>query len=151
MADNRALLKNTGREHDAVSLAIQVLEKALVSPAPGREAAWKQRAGAALASVEDLVRQHVESAEGDGGIFEQIETALGRPRDLTLARNEHERLRRASHALLTELDERAEAPSFAPEEVRERTLRLISVFRRHQAREADLLFLAFGQDIGTGD
>jgi len=131
--------------------AVHVLEKALVSPAPGRESDWKRRAGAALAVVEDLVRQHVESAEGPGGLFQEIELTLGRPRDLTLAKNEHERLLKASRALLMELDEKRDDPAFPAEEVRERTLRLTLVLRRHAAREADLVYSAFDLDLGAGD
>ena len=141
----------TAREYDAMVRAVHALERAIVSPAPGREEAWKQRAGAALTVVVDELRQHRESAEKPDGLVAAIEAAIGRPRELSRAISGHESLVESAGGLLTDLADDALRSELACEDVRERVVTLTAALRRHQAVEADLILQAFDQDIGPGD
>lgn len=131
--------------------AMHTLDRALASPAPGRESQWKQRAGAALAVVVDCIRQHVESAESDGGLVAELEVVLGKNRDVRLAMDDHKRLRDDAEQLLSELSARAEEPGLSTSDVRTRTLGLTALLREHQWREVDLILATFGLDVGPAD
>lgn len=136
------------REHGAIVTALHMLEKALASPAPGREASWKRRAGAALVVVVDSLNVHCESAEQRGGVLAEAEVALGRPPELRQARSQHEQMLRDARQLLTALEERADDTKLTYREVRQCGWRLSSALYRHQALEADLIMEAFERDIG---
>lgn len=136
------------REHEAIVSALNMLEKALAAPAPGRETVWNRRAGAALVIVVDSLNVHRESAENEGGLLSQAEVALGQPRRLAAARSQHARLLKDANELLVSLEERPNGPTIACQGVRQRAWSLASALRSHQALEADLIMEAFGRDIG---
>lgn len=138
-------------EHDCIVEALHVLEKALASPAPGREAQWKQRAGAALAVVVDYARQHVESSETEDGLLAQVEVKVGLTRDVLSARRDHKRILDDAEHLLRDLSEHAHDVDLPVHEVRHRTSALATSLRHHQWLEADLIMSVFGLDIGSGD
>jgi hypothetical protein len=144
---NRAAAK-AARDHEAIVNALHSLEKALASPAPGRETAWKRQAGAALVIVIDSLNAHRESSESEGGAIAEAESVFGQPPALAAARNQHARLLRGGSQLLTALEERADDPKLTVREVRQRAWRLASALRGHQALEADLILEAFDGDIG---
>jgi hypothetical protein len=138
-------------EHDCIVEAMHVLEKALAYPVPGREVEWKQRAGAALAVVVDYIRQHVESAEADGGLLTEVEVKVGRTHDVQSALKDHELILENSDHLLRDLSEDIGDPVLPTNEVRNRTNDLSASLRQHQWREADLIMSVFDLDIGAGD
>lgn len=131
--------------------AMYTLERALAAPAPGRELQWKNQAGAALAVVVDCVRQHVDSAEGDGGLVAELEIVLGKNRDVRLAMDDHNRLRGHAETLLGDLSSRIEDPALTTEDIRGRTISLTMLLREHQWREVDLILGTFGLDVGPAD
>src|SRR5436309_15858474 len=77
------------RAHEEILSAVHRLEAALASPAPGREPAWKHRAGAALAGVLDSLNVHRESAASEGGVIAGAEALLGRPPARAAPRRQH--------------------------------------------------------------
>jgi len=135
-------------DHEEILSAVHRLEAALASPAPGRETAWKHRAGAALVGVLDSVNVHRVSAESGGGVIAEAEALLGRPPALAAARSQHVRLLKDAGALLADLEARREDLKLTCKAVRERAGRLASALRNHQALEADLILEAFDLDIG---
>lgn len=138
-------------EHSMIMDAMHTLERALASPAPGREQQWKHRAGAALAVVVDCVRQHVDSAESEGGLVAELEVALGKNRDVRLAMDEHREMRLHAENLLTDLSSRADDPDLTTTDIRSRTITLTALLREHQWREVDLIMGTFGLDVGPAD
>ena len=138
----------TARDHEEILSTVHRLEAALASPAPGRETAWKHRAGAALVGVLDSLNVHRESAENEGGVIAEAEALLGRPPALAAARSQHVGLLEDARELLADLEERRDDPKLTCEAVRERAWRLASALRNHQALEADLILEAFDLDIG---
>jgi hemerythrin-like domain-containing protein len=141
----------TAREHAHILIAVHTLEKALTAAAPGREVTWKKRAGAALVVVGDELEQHVESAEGDDGLIATLEAKVGHMHEVSVALRAHKNLLKKAHALLDDLATRAEDEDLRYEDVRSRALDLTEGLRHHQALENDLIFLAFGQDVGAAD
>ena len=139
--------RTTAREHEAIVKALHTLERTLAAPFPSREQQWKRRTAAALTVVVDELRQHVESAEAERGLIPSCELIVGRPHELNRAQTDHPRLVDEATALLRELTESASQC----EDVRERAAQLATAIRRHQAVEADLILLAYDQDIGVVD
>jgi hypothetical protein len=136
------------RDHEEILSAVHRLEAALASPAPGRETAWKHRAGAALVGVLDSLNVHRESAENEGGVIAEAEALLGRPPALAAARNQHVQMLKEGGELLADIEGRCDDPKLSCEAVRDRAWRLASALRNHQALEADLILEAFDLDIG---
>jgi hypothetical protein len=136
------------RDHEEILSAVHRLEAALASPAPGRETAWKQRAGAALVGVLDAVNVHRESAESEGGVIAEAETLLGRPPTLAAARSLHVVLLKDAGELLADLECRHDDPTLTCEAARQHAWDLALALRNHQALEADLILEAFDLDIG---
>lgn len=139
------------REYEVMVRAVEALERALAAPAPGREPAWKQGVRRGLATVVGLMQEHCGWAEGASGLLTEVELRLGRASEVSEARREHERLRHDATGLLAALDAYQEEPSLSSDEVRRRAGEITAALRRHQAREVDLLMLAFQRDIGTVD
>ena len=72
---------------------------------------------------------------------------IGRPHQVTVALRTTRNYWKCRFSLLRDLGE----ATLDYDEVRERALDLTAALRRHQAREADLILLAYEQDIGAGD
>lgn len=146
-ADEKHSSGKTAEEYYAIVAATHALEAAIVAPAPGREREWRRRAARELSFVIKFLKAHCASAERRNGILTEVEAEIGRTRELTLARREHSTLVRDASTLFSMLvDKSAEYA-----DLRERVHKLIAALRRHQAREADLIYLAFQRDIGSGD
>lgn len=141
----------TAHEHAHILVAVHTLEKALMSPAPGREVFWKKRAGAALVVVGDELEQHVHSAEGEDGLIADLQSRVGNAREVTVALAHHKDLLDKAQSLLADLATRAEDEHLRYDEVRTRAAGLTEGLRQHQAIENDLIYLAFGQDVSAMD
>lgn len=143
--------QRTSREYETMVAAVRAMEEALASPAPGRERAWKKHTRRELAVVIGLLQEHCASAESGDGLLTQVEQALGRSYEVMEARRDHDRLVRDAVSLLASLEEYPDEQPLSCREVRARAADLTAALRDHQAREADLLMMAFARDIGVGD
>jgi hypothetical protein len=143
--------ERTSREYETMVRAVLAMEEALASPAPGRERAWKDRIRRELAVVTGLLQEHCSSAEDSDGLLTQVESALGRSYEVMEARREHDRLVHEAVTLLAALEEFPDEEPLTYQQVRSRAAGFTAALRRHQAREADLLMLAYARDVGVGD
>lgn len=132
------------REHEAIVSALHMLEKALAAPAPGRDTGWNRRAGAAVVIVVDFLNVHRASAEKQGGLLSKAEVVLVQPPGLAAARSQHAHLLKDANELLASLEEQPNGPAITYRGVRQRTWRLASALRSHQAFEAGLIMEALG-------
>ena len=148
---HKALRAKTAREYEAMVRALQALENTFTATAVKRERAWRQRTRHRLATVVGLLQEHCDSAEEPDGLLSLAEQRIGRFRELSLARRDHTRLLRAAVTLISDLDEYAGAARLPYDEFRKRAAQLAAALRLHQAREADILMLAFQLDLGEGD
>src|SRR5437667_7198697 len=114
------------------------LKGPLASPAPGREPAWKHRAGASLVGVLDSLNVHRESAENEGGVIAEAEALLGRPPALAAARSQHVRLLKDAGKLLADLEKQRDDPQLTCEAVRKRACDLALSLRNEIALDAEL-------------
>lgn len=146
------IARQTRGEHDALVHAMQELEAALASAAPGRERAWNQRVIEKLRAVADRLGEHVRSADGPDGLLAEIDatrpTLLHRVERL---RREHADLLQQTRALQRQVEHHGdgEAPNFR--DIRQRASWLLNALRHHQAVETDLIFESWFIDIGAGD
>jgi hypothetical protein len=127
---------------------LQSLEAALTSAAPKRERVWKQAARRGLATMVGLLQEHSTWSERSNGFLAEIEAGIGRNRELSRVRREHDRLQHEAVAVLAAVDAYEDPRTLPYHDVRKRALQLAADIRLHQAREADLLMLAFQLDIG---
>lgn len=130
--------------------SLSALEQALAAPAIGRPLIWGERVRSVLVEVADDFREHVEGAEGPGGLHEAILAG-----DLRLTNAV--RTLAAEHqpivAKVAELIAASEAPVTATEVdgIRERGTNLLARLTRHRQRGADLIYEAYDTDIGGCD
>lgn len=148
---HRTLRAKTAREHESMLRALHALERAITATAVRRERTWRRTTRRSVATVVGLLQEHCESAEAPAGLLAEAEQRVGRFRELSQARRDHARLQRDAATLLGDLDEYADAARLPYDEFRKRAARLIAALRLHQAREADVLMLAFQLDLGVGD
>jgi hemerythrin-like domain-containing protein len=143
------LSQRTSLEHDDLVECMHRLEAALASPAPGRETEWARRAASELKEVEASLRRHIASAEGEDGLFAELDLSAGTvPARVEQLRREHVALlEQAAH--LAERLARADQSDFTT--TRNQAEELLSAIRRHYTREVDLIFECFWLDIGVGD
>ena len=143
---------STRREHDALIEAINVLNRAIASAAPGREPSWAQRVSRDLQAVRSALQAHTESSEGDGGLFQELDLAWPtRVQQVKELRQEHRRMLEQSAELVGAADRIVSGDSAAYSELRRQVIGLLADLRRHQAEETDLIFECFYRDIGVGD
>jgi hypothetical protein len=126
------------------------LEAALASPAPGREREWANRAATELAEVEASLQRHITSAEGDRGLFAELDSSQGSvPARVEKLRRDHEQMLVQAKQLSRHLQSEDDRVDFAA--LRNEGEELLAALRRHYSCEVDLIFECFWLDIGVGD
>jgi hypothetical protein len=127
--------------------SLSALEQALACPAVGRSMIWGERVRSVLVEVADDFAEHIAVTEGPDGLHQAILAG-----DVRLA-NAVGTLT-AEHAViavdLARLVADTEAPVSATEvaAVCERGAALLAALVRHRQRGADLIYEAYGTDIG---
>jgi hypothetical protein len=145
------LSERTREQRDDLLECIHQLEAAMGSPAPGREREWSARASRDLKVVRESLERHVLSAEGSNGLFQELDLACIPSAQLitTDLRREHslilDQVRRLEKALSAQ-DQPADFVA-----LRQEAEQVLSLIRRHNANEVDLIFKCFWLDIGVGD
>jgi hypothetical protein len=135
--------------HDALSLAIERLERSLAAPAVQRTAPWSERVAAGLSVVRESIRAHVEGVEEEAGLFDEIRRFAPRlTRRVAGLESEHRWLVTRSAALAERLAGDADVDYAA---VRRQAAGLLADLRAHRAAEADLVYEAFWTDLGAVD
>lgn len=121
------------------------LEQAASAPAPGREDAWAAQVRAALDRLAPAFGEHISATEGPDGLFDQV-----RRRSPRL--DGHCRRLAAEHGTITmELMAVAESLNKGPEAARAALLDLLNHFLRHRQGGSDLVYEAYGVDIGGSE
>lgn len=148
-AHHQALTVSAGKRHDALTGAIEALDRALAMAATHREREWSQRAAGALELVREKIRSHVEGVEEPEGLFEEIERFEPRmvPRIAALRRDHHSLTARAT-ALALKLNSVDNPVARA---LRGEAATLLSDLREHRAAEADLIYEGLWTELGGGD
>ncbi len=109
------------------------------------EEAWRRDLAAAVTQVDDVVAHHVADTEDEGGYFEELVRESGGRLAAAVRRlrRDHERSTVLVSELRAAVDGRAE-----PESLRQAADELFAQLEAHRHRGSDLLWQAYGVEIG---
>ena len=144
----RELAARTSAEHEAISGCVRGFEASLAMFASVSTRA-RRRIRRELRPLIACLSEHVDSAESTGGLLAEIEVDLGRSREVSTARRLHRSAARQADELSRTLADTER--ELEHDEIAKLGRRLASAVRRHHELEADLILMAFDQDIGVGD
>src|SRR5579859_3691518 len=135
----REALEGRQADQDRTLAAIQRLEKAIETAAPGRESAWKDEMLAALAVLDEATAEEDRNAARVDSLLSDINRTQPRLRNRVRGvRLQYGQLRDRISALQSELGDQPDTPTdFA--DIRQRLTSLLSALRHQRARESDLL------------
>lgn len=121
------------------------VDRAIGAPVGGGQR-WLRRVRRELAALAHALDAHIEETERPDGVFDEILSVAPRQaREIERLVEEHAALRRECRRLETLADTGASALS-----LRHRVDHLLRRFGEHRRRGADVVFEAFGIDIGGG-
>lgn len=117
-------------------------------PPEGDVDAWRRQLADAVDEVEEVVAAHIADTEGAGGFFQELVDESGGRLQAATRRlhRDHER----STALVQELRDALDAQA-DPTELRQAADELFAQLEAHRHRGSDLLWQAYGVEIGGGD
>jgi len=114
---------------------------------PVSEATWRQRVQRALLRLVMAADAHIGESEGPGGLLDEVESKAPRLwREVEKMRSEHGELLEDCFRILEEV--RGTTASLCL--IRNDVLTLVDRFEYHRHRGADLVYEAYGVDIGGG-
>jgi hypothetical protein len=139
----REQLQGRRADQDRTLAAIQHLEEALGTAAPGRETAWRDEVLAALAVLDEATAQEHNNAARPDSLLADIKRSQPRLRPRVRGvQVQYGQLRDRIAALRHELGDQDELViDFA--DLRHRVASLLTAFRHQRARESDLIYEAY--------
>ena len=141
------LLYDLRRRRAELLESMRAVERALASPAPGRQAHWAEGVHVALVELAADFREHITITEGLNGLYGELLVTAPRLQG-AVARLIRE------HALIKDQIDDLVAAAGPPdaaenvETVREMATALLARLLRHRQRGSDLVFEAYQADIG---
>ena len=142
-------LAETARRRADLHLALVQVEKAISSPAVGREPDWTKEVVRGLQDLGHTLQEHIEVTERVGGLYEEISQRAPRlSSKIELLRDEHPEIRDATGALTTKLETTPIGQTWELSEARNELQRLLGRVVRHRQLGADLVWEAYNLDIG---
>src|SRR5262249_32711514 len=148
----RSDAERTAPGHADLLMSIGGLERALGSAAAGRAPAWARTMATATCHVHQMLIVHTISTDGDAGLLSELGRRMPWHRcQLDALKEGHVDLLDEAEALALTLEKIAEGRPRGVEGARRRAVMLIAAIRLHLAREADLLYEAFGGDLKRTD
>ena len=117
-----------------------------ISAPPGRGRRWRHRLRSELEGLHLALTDHIAETEAPEGLLTEIEEQAPRlARAVDVLRREHAVLDKRCAVILERMDETESASSLT-----QGVKVLLGGFARHRHRGADLVYEAFGVDIGGG-
>jgi hypothetical protein len=125
--------------------SMSALELAMAEPAPIGRARWSGRVHVALVELSADLREHIEVTHGEAGLHTDVLAAAPRLSGAVarLAR-EHEQI----SALVDDLLARTSGPEPSVDQIRRLGTTLLGLLVGHRQHGSDLLYEAYGFDIG---
>ena len=125
--------------------SILAVSDAITAPM-GSGVRWRRRVRGELIGLKRSLEDHTAESEAPDGLLRQIEECAPRlARPVQRLRDEHVALEEAIDEMLARLEASSSSPS-----IRTGVLKLLGRFALHRHRGADLVYEAYGVDIGGG-
>jgi Ala-tRNA(Pro) deacylase len=133
------------RARERLHGSLSALKDAIAAPRASGDR-WRRRLRHELSGVQQALAGHVAQSESPDGLLRQIEgQAPHLSRSVDCLRTDHVELEARVVALLGEVD-----AAYSASALRDSVLDLLHEFERHRHRGADLVYEAYGVDIGGG-
>ncbi len=117
-----------------------------ITAAPGHGRRWRHRLRSELERLHLALADHIAETEAPAGLLTEIEEQAPRlAREVDVLRREHSVLDKRCAVILERMDEIESSSS-----LRQGVEVLLGCFTKHRHRGADLVYEAFGVDIGGG-
>ncbi len=142
-------LAETARRRADLHLALVATEKAISSPAVGREADWSKDVLRNLEELGRAIAEHIEVTERADGLYDEISQKAPRlSGKMDQLRREHPELREGTEALVSRFEAMSVGEDWPLPEARDDLQRLLGKIVRHRQLGADLVWEAYNLDIG---
>ena len=142
-------LAETARRRADLHAALIAVEKAISSPAGGREGDWSKDVLRALQDLDHALVEHIEGAEGPMGLYEEIGQRAPRlTGQIERLKQEHPGLRDTTRELIGRIEGGAVGTQWPLPDARDDLQRLLGRLVRHRQLGADLVWDAYNLDIG---
>jgi hypothetical protein len=148
-AEMTPTLAETARRRADLHHSLIAVEKAISSPAVGREADWSKDVLRELQDLEHALREHIEVTERPEGLYDEISQKAPRlAHQIERLRAEHPEMREDAGRLITRLEATTPGEAWPLSEARDDLQRLLGKLVRHRQSGADLVWEAYNLDIG---
>jgi hypothetical protein len=142
-------LAETARRRADLHLALVAVEKAISSPAGGREPDWSKDVLRALQDLDHALVEHIEITERPLGLYEEIAQKAPRlTNQIDRMKEEHPGLQDTTRELIARLESGSIGGDWPLAEARDDLQRLLGRLVRHRQLGADLVWDAYNLDIG---
>jgi hypothetical protein len=142
-------LAETARRRADLHLALVAVEKAISSPAGGREPDWSKDVLRALQDLDHAIVEHIEVTERPMGLYEEIAQKAPRlTNQIDRMKEEHPGLQVTTRELIARLESGGVGAGWPLPEARDDLQRLLGRLVRHRQLGADLVWDAYNLDIG---
>lgn len=139
-------------ERVRILMASHRAEACLTAPAPGRERQWLESVYQALSLLRTSLGEASELGESAGGLIAKLKSE-GRMyfHRADQLQQEFDEMVRRCDATIEHLRSQGDTEAIDYSDIRQRITWLLTSLKHHQAREADLVFEAYGLDLGVGE
>lgn len=139
-------------ERVRILMATHRTEACLTAPAPGRETSWNSAVVESLGLLRASLTQASERGESAGGLIADLKSEGSKyfHRVDRLQQEFSEMIRRCD-ATIEHLQSLGDNEAVDYSDIRQRITWLLTSLKHHQAREADLIYEAYGLDFRLGD
>ena len=142
-------LAETARRRADLHMALIALEKAISSPAVGREGDWSKDVLRNLVDMEHAIVEHIEVTERTDGLYDEISQKAPRlSGKIDQLRREHPEMRESARELISRLEATPIGDELPLQDARDDLQRLLGRIVRHRQLGADLVWEAYNLDIG---
>jgi hypothetical protein len=142
-------LAETARRRADLHHALVAVERAISSPAVGRENDWTKDVVVQLQDLRHALEEHIEVTERDRGLYEEIcQRAPRLSNAIDQLRDDHPELRDAAASTIEKLEATPIGDGWPLADARDELQRLLGQVVRHRQLGADLVWEAYNLDIG---
>ena len=142
-------LEETARRRADLHAALVEVEKAISSPAVGRETDWAREVVLQLEDLGRTIDEHIEVTERPEGLYDEITHKAPRlSSKIEHLREEHPAMRDRTSELIAKLQTMGIGEQWPLEDARDDLQHLLGKIVRHRQLGADLVWEAYNLDIG---